>query len=145
MIDNSGELKLRSTFKKVDSNPQYYVIDVKKCEILYTEYGYNAKEGMFQMGEGNRIDFDANYTSLRNLLLSDSRVAKLVGPTYLNDNHDQIKKELQYAKNYHAKFPQLNLNQVRKKMDAVETEKLGLTATNPVSEYYPEDLNVGVP
>ena len=94
LILNSGEEKIRSEFGKLDSNPQYYVIDVKSCSQLSSEYALNANEGIFSMDEGNRIDFNKNYKALRELLLRETKVAKLVGRNYIQNDESQIDKEL---------------------------------------------------
>ncbi len=144
LILNTGEQEVRTEFGKLDSNPQYYVIDVKTCTQLSSVYAYKAGEGIFSMDQGNRIDFNKNYVALRELLLREPKVAKLVGQNYIQKDESQIDKELKYAAEYHKKNAQLNLYQVRIRMDEIDAQ-LNLMQTDKIPKGYPAILNSNKP
>lgn len=139
MLNGTGETAIRANFNKWDSNPQYFVMNLKTCKVVFSEYGYNATDGMFASIAGNKLDFNKNYRALRHLLLKENSVASLIGSKYVDGNELQIAQELAYAEKIHLKRPQLTFHEIRTIMQS-QNSKQGLAPGSAVDPSYPQNL-----
>jgi len=123
-IINSGEKSIRNEWAKDDSGPEFYIVDVQSCEIIFREYAYSVyQQGMYRANAaGTHLDFEANYRALRELLLKEEAVQHLLGNQYQPDDEDQIKQELARAREIRQHHHQKSLVEVLAAVDMQDAQ-----------------------
>ena len=122
----SAEREVRQEWQKDDSNPEYYVLDVATCEIIFRDYAMHwYEQGVFatiETSKGTELNMKANLEGVRKMLLSSERVRALLGPAYANADKATRARELaKVNRNQGGR----TLNQVHDELDAHD-RNLGL-------------------
>lgn len=123
-ITNSGEKSIRDEWDKDDSGPEFYIVDVQSCEILFRDYAYTVyQQGMHRANQaGTHLDFEANYRALRQLLLQDEAVRNLLDNKYQNLDETQIQNELTRAQQIRQQHGQKSLVEVMAAVDMQDAQ-----------------------
>lgn len=127
-IINAGEKSIREEWNKHDSGPEFYIMDVRSCEVVFRDYAYSVyRQGMYQANAaGTHLDFAANYRAMRHLLLQDESVRQLLDNRYEHLNEAQIQTELSLASQIRQQHQQKSLAEVLQAINQQDVES-GLT------------------
>ncbi|MBU1312119.1 MAG: hypothetical protein KKE30_21555 [Gammaproteobacteria bacterium] len=123
-IVNAGEKAIRDEWVKDDSGPEFYIMDVNRCEIVFRDYAYSVyRHGMHRANTvGSHLDFEANYRAMRRLLLQDEVVRSLLDNKYQHLDEPQIRAELAYAGKIRQRHAQKSLSEVLNAIDAQDAQ-----------------------
>lgn len=123
-IRNSGEKSIREEWDKDDSGPEFYIMDVSSCDVVFRDYAYSVyRQGMHQANAANtHLDFAANYRAMRHLLLQDESVVQLLGSKYQHLNEEQIQAELTLAGKIRQRHQQKALTEVLRAINQQDAE-----------------------
>ncbi|MDR7121989.1 hypothetical protein [Rheinheimera soli] len=123
-IVNSGESSIRDEWEKDDSGPEYYIVDVQSCKILFRDYAYSVyQQGMHEANSaGTHLNFEANYRAMRYLLLQDESVRSILGNKYEHLNETQIRAELARSEEIRQLHAQKSLSEVLDAVDAQDAD-----------------------
>lgn len=126
-IINSGEKSIRDEWAKDDSGPEFYIVDVQSCKVVFRDYANTVfQQGMYRANQaGTHLDFEANYRALRHLLLQDEAVSNLLDNKYQNLDETQIQTELRRAEHIRQQHGQKSLVEVLVAVD-MQDAQLGL-------------------
>ena len=130
ILPNSGEESIRTEWNKPGSDPEFVIIDVAACQVIFREYAKSVYEkGMFWTTGDGKLDFEKNYRAMRELLLSSPKVAALLDNQYILGNEGQIQAELKRIAELRSTYPQPTLNEVL--VEIVEQDKQCGVNTRP--------------
>jgi hypothetical protein len=118
----TGEKTIRDEWGKQDVNPEAYVIDVQKCELVYRDYAMN-HEGVFSN------DPMTSYFAWRKFLLSSDKVRNLLGLP-ASDDDKQLEFEKKQVEALLKKYPHQNKQTVIELADQ-QGRDLGLYSDGP--------------
>ena len=123
-IVNTGEAFIRDEWDKDDSGPEFYIVDVNSCQIIFRDYAYTVyRQGMHQANTaGTHLNFDANYRAMRLLLLQDESVRNLLDNKYEHRNEAQIRTELARAAQIRQQHAQKSLAEVLQAVDSQDAD-----------------------
>jgi hypothetical protein len=138
MLANTGEEAIRKEWAKKGVNPEFVILDPKTCSEIYRKV---IKKGDLSSGilsadvTMRQLDFEANYRALRSYLLSEPRVAALLGGKYNSKDEAQIKAELDEISSRRSTNPQPTFPQIFKAL-ADEDSRLGIFRSSPLPPNY---------